>query len=643
MVSTYVFDVEIYKNYFLVRFKNVETGKFISFEMAYDEEIDRKALLRVMTGCRIVGFNSKNFDIPIIFGAIAGYKCAALKRMADDIIVGGMKPWEIEEEWKLKIPRNLNHIDLIEVAPGQASLKIYNGCMHGKLMQDLPIEPSAELTDEEIDLTFEYCGNDLAATQLLFEQLSDQIRLREVMGKEYGEDLRSKSDAQVAEAVIKSQVGALLGEKPKKPDKVSATARYLVPNFIKFRSRNLNKMLDAIEDATFRVAFSGKIIMPEVLTDASIEIGSGVYRMGIGGLHSSEKCQAVRAGENHILVDRDVASYYPAIIINQGLAPKHLGWAFLKVYKRLVARRLKAKADAAVATDPVEKKRLKEAADALKIAINGSFGKLGSPFSALYSPDLLIQTTVTGQLCLLMLIERMEDEDIPVVSANTDGIVIRCPKDRVEDMKDVVAEWERDTGFATEETPYAALYSRDVNNYIAVKPDGEVKLKGCYAKSGLRPGTTGHKNPTTDIVTEAVIEHISKGKSLYKHIRECTDIRKFVTVRTVKGGAIANVKEVIEPRTGKRGQALKPTVRYSTDGGEYLGKAIRFYYSTEVSGAIHYKEPNSSGTHNKVPKSDGARPCMTLPDELPDDIDYGWYVREARDILVEIGFHEALF
>lgn len=31
----------------------------------------------------------------------------------------------------------------------------------------------------------------------------------------------------------------------------------------------------------------------------------------------------------------------------------------------------------------------------------------------------------------------------------------------------------------------------------------------------------------------------------------------------------------------------------------------------------------------KVPMTDGAMPCMTLPKKMPNDIDYGWYEREA--------------
>ena len=57
------------------------------------------------------------------------------------------------------------------------------------------------------------------------------------------------------------------------------------------------------------------VMMPKELADLKIEIGAGTYRMGIGGLHSCESRQVVRADDDMLLLDRDVASYYPAIII----------------------------------------------------------------------------------------------------------------------------------------------------------------------------------------------------------------------------------------------------------------------------------------------------------------------------------------
>jgi hypothetical protein len=239
-------------------------------------------------------------------------------------------------------------------------------------------------------------------------------------------------------------------------------------------------------------------------------------------------------------------------------------------------------------------------ADSLKITINSSFGKFGSKWSALYSPDLLIQVTVTGQLALLMLIDRLEAEGIPIVSANTDGIVIKCPKRKQNVMGEIVAQWEADTSFETEATNYVALYSRDVNNYIAVKADG-YKGKGAYAGAGLR------KNPANEICVDAAVARIMRGTPVDETIRACRDIRKFVSIRTVTGGALWQ--------------------------GKPLGKAIRWYYASDLDTTISYAKNG-----NKVPRSEGARPIMDLPDELPTDINYRWYIKEAKSILEEIGY-----
>lgn len=621
----HVLDVEVFPNYLLIGFKNVETGKVESVE-AFGKsgrlsEDCRSWLRDFMKSNRTVGFNSINFDLPIIYAAIHGHPIKVLVDITQDIIFGNQRPWTIESDYGFHIPRKIDHIDLIEVAPGQASLKIYNGRLHGKRMQDLPYDPEKSLSDDEIEIVYRYWKNDLDATILLFTSLREQIDLREAMSVEYKQDLRSKSDAQIAEGVIKSQVADIMGDVPKRPPvRQGVGYKYNIPDFINFHHPALNDILDDIEEARFFVDISGKILMPKVLQDAEIKIGGGVYRMGIGGLHSSEKCQAVVADDDHVLIDRDVTSYYPFIIINQGLHPKHLGWAFLKVYKSIVKRRLQAKSDGN-----------KVVADSLKITINGSFGKFGNRWSALYSPDLLIQTTITGQLALLMLIDRLERASIPVVSANTDGIVIRCPKRLIPRMDKVVKEWEEDTSFDTEATEYSALYSRDVNNYIAVKKGGGAKTKGAYASAGLM------KNPVNEICVDAVVEHITTGKSLSSIIRGCRDIRKFVSVRTVKGGAVWGAKEVEVPRFGKTGKPLKPGVSFDLSEAEYLGKAIRWYYSTEVTGSIHYK---SNG--NRVPRSEGARPLMEMPDEFPDDVNYGWYVRECHSMLKDIGFSEDL-
>jgi len=456
-------------------------------------------------------------------------------------------------------------------------------------MQDLPIAPEDSITSELRPLMREYCANDLANTEALYKSLEKQIDLRRQMSKQYGQDLRSKSDAQIAEAVLKSNAAARLGHNIEKPGGCDGMEFcYTSPAYIQFSDHDMQGALAIIEGEPFVVMSSGKVKEPDHLK-APIKIGGGSYRMGIGGLHSSEKCVTHYADHEYGLVDFDVASYYPSIILNSELSPPQFEGAFLPVYKEIVKRRLAAK-----------KSGDKVTADALKITINGSFGKFGSKWSALYSPELLIQVTLTGQLALLMLIEALEADGFEVISANTDGVTVKFERRRSQQLLHHVGDWERATGFAMESTPYDSVHSRDVNNYIAVKHDGGYKAKGVFAPAGLR------KNPTNTICVDAVVKLLRNGADIEETILGCRDVRKFVTVRQVKGGAVK--------------------------GDQYLGKAIRWYYATGTTGTINYKVNG-----HKVPRTDGAKPLMDLPEELPADIDYDWYIGECMDLLTDVG------
>lgn len=637
-MTTLVFDCEVYKNYFLLSFLNTETGNARHFEQFGGHPFDIDTVRKILKRYKLVSFNGNHFDLPLISAALQGADCAGLKRISDKIILNNAKPWALGLE-----PPACDHIDLIEVAPGVASLKIYGGRLHCPKLQDLPIEPDATITPEQRELLRRYCVNDLDTTYALYRSLEKQIALREQMGAQYGIDLRSKSDAQIAEAVIRKEVEHLIGDRLPKRDPFELAGKsfhYRPPAFIEFTSPLLQNALRVVSEAEFLIGSNGVVKMPKEVASLKLGIGRSTYQMGIGGLHSTEKSEAHFSDENHILVDRDVASYYPAIILNCGLRPSHMGQHFTKVYRSIVERRLEAKRTGDKVT-----------ADSLKITINGSFGKFGSPYSVLYSPTLLIQTTVTGQLSLLMLIEALESEGIPVVSANTDGIVIKCPRSKVSLLEVVVDEWELKTGFVTEEDRYLALYSRDVNNYIAIKPNGH-KLKGAYAPAGMQ------KNATNEICTDAVVKYLRNGTSIEETIRACDDITKFVTIRTVRGGAIHgrsefNNKALVgekrellarygwneidrktwESPTGEK-MAMDLAYREATriTHEVYLGKAVRWYYAKGEAGAIYYKLNGYS-----VARSEGARPLMDLPDELPDDIDYDWYIREAQSILRDIG------
>ena len=612
------FDIETYQNYYCVNFTEVDrdgSKRYLTFECRGNVLPDLKKLKWVLETFTQIGFNSNAFDCPIAAIICSGRTTEAVKAAADILIVG-----EVRKEDMLKsfgvTPLRIDSIDLIEVAPLKASLKIYGGRLHTPYMQDLPYKPDTVLTEDQMLVVNEYCFNDNENTILMAKCLSEQIKLREEMSVTYGIDLRSKSDAQIAEAVISQEIKKIQGkhrlQKPKvEPGRVY---QYQPPYFLRFKTDLMKNVLKTVCQSPFRVAAHGGVEMPEAISALTIKINQTEYTMGIGGLHSCEKVAVHVATQGYRLRDRDVASYYPFIIINCGLYPEHLGPDFLIVYKKIVDERIAAK-----------RAGKKAIADSLKITINGSFGKLGSMYSILYAPNLMIQVTVTGQLSLLMLIERLESAGIQVVSANTDGIVIKSHESQDSVVDEIIRQWEIDTGFETEETEYLALFSRDVNNYVAIKkkfdkekkiylnePDG-FKGKGVFADPWADKSAGAmvlHKNPAAQVCVQAAVHRITTGESVANYIYGCSDITRFCSVRTVKGGAYK-------------------------EGFGFLGKSVRWYYAVGSDEPIVY-----ANSGNKVPKTEGAKPLMTLPynNEIPEDLDYGWYIREAESLLVDLGF-----
>lgn len=184
-----------------------------------------------------------------------------------------------------------------------------------------------------------------------------------------------------------------------------------------------------------------------------------------------------------------------------------------------------------------------------------------------------------------------------------------------------------------------------------------VKRKGEYSTAGL----VEKKNPDVEICSDAVANFLSKGTPLLYSLAACRDIRKFVTIQKVTGGGIklwgdgprkdTKVRDMLpvllangwikDGRKWQRnGQIHDASTAYAlcfpTQRPEYLGKVVRWYYSTQAPGPIVYAKRNAA----IVSLSYGARPCMTLPDDFPTDIDYEWYLNKCLTILNDIGYSD---
>lgn len=595
--GTLIVDVELFKNYFFIGFKCIKRNKYYVLELPFNV----RQLSWILHNYTTVGFNSIKFDNPIMWYSYVTQDIRDLQQLSHALIFENLYYQQAQKEFDFRIYPT-SHIDTIEVAPLRGSLKLYGARLHAPRLQELPFPLDRDLNDEEKIIAKHYNFNDLDTTHMLLDFMKERMELRQAMSAEYQLDLNSKSDAQIAEAVLIKEVTKLNGVRPKAPIfPHNYSFKYTPPSYLQFQTPVLQKLLETVKEAKFTIGITGHVTLPDELK-AAVTVGTGTYRLGIGGLHSSEENVAYKATDDVAIVDRDVTSYYPFLVMTLGLYPTSMGPAFLQAYDRIIQSRIADK-----------KAKRTTAANGKKIVVNGAGGKFSDPYSTLYGPDLTIQMTVTGQLDLLLFIEILTLCEFTVISANTDGIVTLVPKDKEAKYLECVTYWEKLTGFQTEETRYSSYYARDVNSYFAVKVDAksikDIKVKGPFSEVGSQSGTQLDTNPTTQICTDAVKHLLLDGTPIEQTILNCKDFTRFITVR----------------------QAKSPGAHKD---GEYLGKVIRWYYSKDVVGTINYVQSN-----NKIPDSDGGKPVMDLPNTFPTDIDYDWYINKSNEILEDIAYY----
>jgi hypothetical protein len=333
--------------------------------------------------------------------------------------------------------------------------------------------------------------------------------MREKLSVLYGADLTSASDSKMANLILEHFYTTEIGVDIK-DIKYLRTKREnfmleecIAPN-IKFQSNFMKRLHREISNTLVRKETDFKY-------SKSIEFGGVHYDMGVGGLHSADFASKFISDESYEIVDADVASFYPSMMIVNKIAPEHLDKeGFIRILKTITEERLKAK--------KVDKVK----ADGLKITINSIFGKLGSETFWLQDAKAMLSVTVSGQLYLLMLIEAFVLNGIQVISANTDGVVCRIPISLKEKYLEICSWWQKETNFQLEYTKYDLYARQDVNNYITKKYDGEIKAKGRFlSKIDLKKG---YKYP---VVPLAMYEYLLNDIPVEETIRNHKNILDF--------------------------------------------------------------------------------------------------------------------
>lgn len=472
----------------------------------------------------------------------------------------------------------------------------------------------------------DYNDNDVYIVAELIRMNQEEVLLRYRISEEYKVDVYSASRSTIADKVIVKLYSKFTGLHPKvfidtKTIRRKILVSEILSDKIAFSTPELNDILSDIRSLTLK-GEKGEF-------DREFTFMGTSYTIATGGLHSNEIPAVYVENSDSIIVDRDVASYYPNMIRSLKVCQKHLiPKAWFRIADTIVDERLEHKHLAKdKSLDVMERDKHATAAACLKIVANaGIFGKMGSEKSFLCDKKAMYQVTINGQLFLLMLIEKLELAGIHVISANTDGIVTIVPRELEQTADDICHWWEKHLGLELEFTYYTKYVTEGVNSYLTVKRGGSSKFKGrMNPKMFLEDLSKGYNSP---IVAKCVTEYFINGTPVMETLRNAKSILDFCRTQN------ANHKYRLEFSHVVDGKIVTDIVQRNT----------RFYISS-TGGTLMKVESMGWNEYNEeqVKKSSlcaGQRVsiCNTVDDtdisEL--NVNYLYYYNEAMAIIEPI-------
>lgn len=557
MSKRWVWDIECYPNLFLVCAKHCETGERRRFQVSpLGDDRDALAYWLKEEVEEMVGFNSLFYDYPVLHYALSHLWnlrgrdfCAGVFKFSSNIIKG--KRIYLKDKDYVRKQIDLFKINHYDNKAKMTSLKLLQFNLRLKNIKELPYEPGTVLSNEQIQVVIDYCDNDADATELVYVETIPEIELREKLSPQYNIDFTNYNSTKIGEWILISKIIKELGEdvvydkfeteygikrviKNTKRDTIDLND--VIFPYVAFTTEPFEKILQWFKSRIItetKGVFSGipfeelKSLEPHYFVEKekgkqktlNVVYKGFQYDFGVGGIHGSVSPGIYSSDDEYEIWDVDVASYYPNLAIKNRFYPEHFGEVFCDIYEGIYIER-----------QGYDKNKFPAENLALKLALNGSYGKSNSAYSPLYDPLYTMKTTVNGQLLLCMLSERFMEEipDCKMIQINTDGMTVKIHKQYREQLFSICKRWETLTGLELESVMYSKMIIKDVNNYIAVKTDGGVKRKGAAFIYKVAPGELElHKNFSMLIVPKALEAYFVNNQPVEDFIRNHNEMYDF--------------------------------------------------------------------------------------------------------------------
>ena len=667
MIGAY-YDIEIFSNYVSFLFvdmqteqkhidnyinadinKNIEEKNKALSNIKYKQfilhktQFDARAFFEFMKDIKLlIGFNNIRFDDLLVMKMYLlkdillvhdteWWAITKMKMLCDTIIENNDINYKYFDEELKSFKQHWTSIDLFLAlfeTVARKSLKQSGINIKWYRIEDLPLKPDAMVESNQFQKIFDYNMNDVLITRALHLKKKSEFELRIDISAKYGVNVLTANRSSIADKLMGKFYSEYTGLKfyqfkDKRTLRSTINFDDILNNRINFNTPILKQAYEEIRNTEFYIDKKyQKIVL----------FANKGYKIATGGLHSVDRPARFEVdSKERFLRDADVNSYYPALIYNEGVCPAHLApVAFSNIVKMIMTDRLKYKSDAKLFKQEgryAESKDAKVGAETLKIVANsGLFGKMGYD-GWLFDLKAMYQVTLNGQLYLMMMIEQMEEAGIEIISANTDGILARFNKDKIEDYNRITTAWQAYTKLGLEFVDYIKYVRTSVNSYIAIKkewldnPDGEDVIK---RKDEFMTEVELSKGFNAPVVAIAIDKLIVNNIPIEQTIRNHNDIYDYCI--SVKTGAVYD-KQL-----------------HSAHGGNYtvdsLSKNLRYFVSTDGGTLLKHKR-TQEGEHKYAQMIKGVlitpfNDYFKVSNMSEYNINYQYYIKRCTDLLLKI-------
>ena len=552
-----VFDIEVLKNIFTCTCKNTDTGIINTFEIS-SRKVDIEELYKYFKqDCYFVGYNNHHYDNPVLnylfylftkdyFEYFSTRQITESVFRMSQIVIDKNSDFELWKEYKYA--RNFLSIDLLTMLYSKAlrvSLKEMQVTMQYKNVEEFIVDWHQDLPEKDMDRLISYNINDVESTEELLYRCKNDLELRISIEDEYGITCLSLDGVNTGMKILEQEyikhtgISKQVLEQLRSPCDQIDLEKVIFP-WISFNTPILKDLLNNMKQL-HNVSPSRKGY------ENTFVFGGMKVTVGVGGIHGDCGIEIIKPSEDEILLDSDVSSLYPSMIIEHNLYPPHLGKEFLETYTNIRTRRLEAK-----------KNKIKVVDKTLKLSLNGLSGNLQNEHSWCYSPFTVMQIRINGQLLLLKLSEQLLSIGCKLHQINTDGVLYTCKKAKYDELQRILKDWENLTKLKLETEEFVQFYQLAINDYFGLKSDNTVKKKGFFL-TNIELG----KGLSPKIIPEAIINYFIDGIPVEETITSCRDIRKFLQAEKTGKQWTVEYNEQVQQRTNRF---------YVSNSGYYLWK-----------------------------------------------------------------------